>query len=143
MTNKSVDRKRFVYIYLTLDDKDGEKACSTQLAKIVDTDKYMCCVKCVRGKIIHSKYKQSDRLFLCSDICQESYVNSTKLPVLCELFRKENGFIENTFTHVQWLDLLRPNLGTIKLYITDDQGNNVPLEGEQLMCTLVLSYHPI
>ena len=127
---------RYMYLYLSLNNG----VCHTELAKTLETEHYLCAVSELSGKITNSNFRKVDRLFLCSDVCQESFVDNTKLPILCEIHRNQNGVVTNTFQHMNWLHVLRPNLSCVKLYILDDQGVDVSVDFGSLRCTLMFAF---
>ena len=129
---------KFIPLYFTLEDEN-----TFQLAKTINTDKYLCGISYLEGKVVTPSYKKSDRLFLCSDVCQESYVNSIKLPILCEIYRnKKNGTVINEIYNITWLRILRPNISSVKLYICDEEGSTVSFWTGQLRCSLLFIYSP-
>ena len=63
----------------------------------------------------------TDNLYLCSDIVEESDVGSIKMSVLRYLKRK-NG-IPTEINNVIWLQVMRPSISSIRLYIADETEN--------------------
>lgn len=116
-------------VYLTT---DGDK--TTELPIPLEVEGYGCGVIEMTGKI---KNGFRDRLFLCCDICEESYVNGIRLPVLRYLSRNSNGVINKQIDHVIWLRVMRPTISSIRLYIADESGQIVSVEGNKLNCTLL------
>ena len=114
--------------------------CETKLPDRLDTEHYLCGVITLSGKLVHTNYRKSDRLFLCSDLCQQSFVHEAKVPTLCEIYRKENGLIINDFKHILWLQVIHPCIDCVKLYILDEEGKPVSVERGTLKCTLVLAF---
>lgn len=111
------------------------------LPEVISTENYVCGIKHLSGKIT-SSVKKTERLFLCSDICQESFVNSTKIPVICEIIRNIKGNITNNIENVTWLKILRPNISTVRLYICDEKGKPLSLTNPILRGTLLFAYSP-
>ena len=83
-----------------------------------------------------------DRLFLCCDICEESYVNGIKMPILRMLNRNSNGLVNKGINHVIWLQVMRPNITSIRLYIADEFGKIVSVDKNILNCTLLFVPNP-
>ena len=86
----------------------------------------------------HHKY--SNNLFLCCDIVQESYVGKIKMPVLRYLKRKK-GRVVGDIHNVIWLTVIRPFITSIRLYIADDSGKILSLQGNTVNCTLLFIPH--
>ena len=42
-------------------------------------------------------------IFLCCDICEESFSGESMIPILRNIKRKANGLITNEINHVIWL----------------------------------------
>ena len=61
-----------VYISITEDD-------TVELATPLEVEGYGVCVIEMNGRV-QNGFK--DSLYLCCDICEESYVNNTKMPIL-------------------------------------------------------------
>lgn len=76
-------------------------------------------------------------LFLCCDICEESFSGLTMMPILRNLKRKANGFITNELHHVIWLRVMRPHISSIRLYIANKSGDIITLPKNYLTCTLL------
>ena len=77
-------------------------------------------------------------LYLCSDICEDSMLQTTKLPILRSVYinpktKKVNRAIENLI----WLKVARPTIDSVRLYISDEFGIPVSLVRSNLQCTLV------
>ena len=77
--------------------------------------------------------------FLCCDFCEESVVGNIKLPVLQCIKRKQTGIVYNDINHVIWLQVIRPNINSIRLYIANEKGEINTVEKSKLKCTLVLT----
>lgn len=117
---------------------NGDK--TIELASILNVEKYGCGVVNVTGKINHneSNLKKTDRLFLCSDICEESFIENVKLPILCEIFRNGNGVINNDIFNIVWISILRPAISSIRLYISNFKGEIISVEESSVNCTLLI-----
>lgn len=84
----------------------------------------------------------SDNLFLCSNIIEESYIGSRKMPILRYLNRK-NGNIIGSINQTIWLKVMRPHISSIRLYIADESGKILSLPRNYLNCTLLFIPHTI
>ena len=90
----------------------------------------------MHGKIDGNK---GENLFLCSDLCEESFVGENRLPILRAIHRKPNGMIINDeMFRTIWLKVVRPNIQTIRLYICNELGDIIPLGKNSLTCTLLI-----
>lgn len=76
-------------------------------------------------------------LFLCTDICEESSLGYNRLPILRYLNPTKNGLINKPIDNVIWLNVTRPIIGNIRLYICDKNGKIISLTKSNLNCTLV------
>ena len=83
-----------------------------------------------------------DSLFLCCDICKESMVNNTKMPILRYINRNPNGLVNKSIDHVIWLKVMRPNINSIRLYIADEFMKIVLVNENALNCTLLFIPQP-
>ena len=101
----------------------------------VDVDGCVCGVIEMNGRL--STYKGD--IFLCSDICQESFAGDTIMPILRNIKRKNNGIIINDLNHVIWLKVIRPKITSIRFYIANVKGEIMSFGEEKLKCTLVFT----
>lgn len=117
---------------------NGDK--TIELASVLNVEKYGCGVVNITGKINHneSQLKKNDRLFLCSDICDESFFENVKLPILCEILRNGNGVINNDIFNIVWISILRPAISSIRLYISNVKGEIISFNENSVYCTLLL-----
>ena len=76
-------------------------------------------------------------IFLCCDICEESFSGETMMPILRNIKRKANGFITNEINHVIWLRVMRPHINSIRLYIANKSGDFITVPKNYLKCTLL------
>ena len=102
----------------------------------LDVKNYKCSVVDISGEV---KNEQNKELFLCSDVCEESFIGNIKVPVLTKLKRKRTGAILGTIDHVIWLKVMRPTISSIRLYIATEEGKVVSLGKRQLQCTVLFS----
>ena len=77
----------------------------------------------------------TDNLYLCSDIVEESDVGNIKMPVLRYLKRKNGIPVE--INNVIWLNVMRPSISRIHLYIADETGKILSFPKNTLNCTLL------
>ena len=55
-------------------------------------------------------------------MCEQSFIDGTKMPILRMLDRYSNGEIKNQINHVIWLKVMRPTISSVRLYIADRNG---------------------
>ena len=101
----------------------------------IDIEGYVCGIIEMNGKL--STYKGD--LFLCSDICEESFAGETVMPVLQNIKRRANGVIINDVTHVIWLKIIRPKIASIHFYIANAKGDIMSFGDDKLKCTLLFT----
>ncbi len=65
------------------------------------------------------------KVFLCTDICEESVINEKTLPVISSLIRKDSAP-----THIVYIPLRSRSFDTIRFYICHESGEVVDLVGE-------------
>ena len=104
------------------------------LANQLEVENFDCGVVEITGKINNS-IKKTKRLFLCSDICKTMFVNNIKLPVIRQLIRSNSGIIQQ-FNNIIWIKVMRPNISSIRLYITDEYGQTIAVGESWLQCSL-------
>ena len=106
---------------------------TTELPLPLEVEGYGCGVVEISGKFNSKK----EDLFLCSDICEESFVGNNRLPILRALERRPNGVIINQIHNVIWLKVMRPHISSIRLYIANEYGDIATLGKNKLNCTLL------
>jgi hypothetical protein len=111
------------------------------LAERVELEGY-----CVGVVEIHGSIKKSNNsgkpYYLCADITEDVFVNSCKLPVLCQISLKSNGVINSQVTkNVNWLRISRRSMDKIRLYICDEKGKVISFTDKGVYCTLVFKNH--
>lgn len=105
----------------------------------LEVEGYGCGVIEMSGKVL-SGFKEP--LYLCCDICEESAVCGKRMPVLRFINRNlKNGIVNKSVDHVIWLRVMRPSIGSIRLYIADEYGQVISVEGNELNCTLLFVPH--
>jgi hypothetical protein len=107
------------------------------LAERVELEGY-----CVGVTEIHGQIKNANKMgkpyYLCADITEDVFVNSLKIPCICQITLKPSGVINTYVTkNVTWLRISRRSMDKIRLYICDDQGKIVSVGNEGVYCTLV------
>lgn len=135
-------------------DTNGDT--TIQLPTPLKLDNYRCAIIEMSGNInkanktstavsITTPTNQDDddddevSLYLCSDICEDSILEDTKLPILRSIFvNPRNNRINKPIYNLIWLKVTRPTIDSIRLYISDQFGTPIPLANSNLKCTLVL-----
>ena len=102
------ERMKVLYVTITGDN-------TLELPTPLDVEGYLCGLVEIAGKVVNLK----GDLFLCCDFCEESIVGEIKLPVLHCIKRKQTGIVYNDINHVIWLQVIRPNISSIRLYIRE------------------------
>jgi hypothetical protein len=107
------------------------------LAELLHLEGQLVGVVDIHGKIENGEESMKKPYYLCSDIANEAYVNSIKLPVLCQICTNTNGYINNTMNNVIWLRVRRETIDKLRLYICDEKGDIKSFEGKGVYCTLL------
>ena len=100
----------------------------------LEVEGYACGIIELNGRIESLK---NEELFLCCDICEESFSGVTMMPILRNIKRRSNGSIVNEINHVIWLRVMRPHISSIRLYIANQFGDIIALPKNNLKCTLL------
>ena len=106
----------------------------TQLPTTLEIQGYGCGVIEMTGKVYHS---EKEPIYLCSDICEESIVGQSKMPVLRRIKRGASGIVNSNIHNVIWLRVMRPTISSVRLYISNSKGEIISLGDEKLNCTLL------
>lgn len=89
------------------------------------------------GKL--TRNNKDDNLYLCCDIISQAHVGSIKLPCLDIIKSKEkSGALSLSIPKIMWLNIVRYKISTIRLYITDENGEIASLKTCQLNCKLLI-----
>ena len=88
------------------------------------------------GKVFHSG---KEPIYLCSNICEESFVGQNKMPVWRRIKRGASGIGNSDIHNVIWIHVMRPTISSIRLYISNGKGEIISLGSEELNCTLLFS----
>ena len=107
---------------------------TTQLPIPLEVQGYGCGIIEMTGKVYHA---DKEPLYLCSDICEESFIGGNKMPVLRRIKRGASGIVNSIIHNVIWLRVMRPTISSIRLYISNGNGEIISLGSEQLNCTLL------
>ena len=107
----------------------------TELPTILEAEGYWCGVVEITGRMSYSK---SEPVYLCSDICEESVVGNNKLPVLRRVKRDAQGIVKAAIHNIIWLEVTRPRITSIKLYLSNGEGDLISLKPHHLHCTLLI-----
>ena len=99
----------------------------------LEVENYLCGIVEMSGKV--NTFKEV--LFLCCDICEESFMGEMMMPVLRSIKRKTNGMVNNDINHVIWLRVMKPHISNIRLYISDEYGEIKTVDKNKLKCTLL------
>ncbi len=67
------------------------------------------------------------KLFVCTDICEESVINEKTLPVISSLIRKDSAP-----SHIVYIPLRSRSFDIIRFYICDESGRVAELEGQAI-----------
>ena len=59
------------------------------------------------------------------------------MPILRYINRNPNGLVNKSIDHVIWLQVVKPNINSIRLYIADEFGKNVLVDKNTLNYTLL------
>ena len=109
---------------------------TTQLPTPLEVQGYGCGVIEMTGKVFHSG---KEPIYLCSNICEESFVGQNKMPVLRRIKRGASGIVNSDIHNVIWIRVMRPTISSIRLYISNGNGEIISLAPEELNCTLLFS----
>lgn len=113
----------------------------------IDLDHHMCGLFSVHGTITFEQDTPSQRrCFLCSDLLDRDSIIShmLTLPVLRELVLNpspEDSRVTkfyHDFNQVLWLDVKPAMLRNLRLFLRDEQGQQLPVKDCQLHCTLLV-----
>lgn len=103
-----------------------------QMCSNVHVSDYVVSVLSFNGFFI-SPNNQEQYLYLCSDVCCDSYLNGCLTPVLCQINHKSNF----DFTNPIWLKTNRDSLNSVRLYIVDSSGKIPSFDKCHFSCSLV------
>lgn len=132
-------------VYLSFKKENGEDKLdkTTTLAVPIQCEGYGCGLVEVGGKVVskdinnNRENRNRENLFLCCDICEDSNVQTVKMPVIRQLHRNPNGVLTNSIENIIWLKVNRPEVTTIRMYIANSDGNLASLSSYRLNCMLL------
>ena len=75
------------------------------------------------GRVQAKDEKRKTPLYLCCDICEESNVMNSSMPVIRQIMRGQAGNITNNMNNVIWMKMTRHSMHNIRIYIADVDGN--------------------
>ena len=107
---------------------------TTQLPLPLEMQGYGCGIIEMTGKVYH---REKEPLYLCSNICEESFVGNNKMPILRRIKRGASGIVNSNIHNIIWLRVMRPTISSIRLYIANGKGEIISLGSEELNCTLL------
>lgn len=112
-------------------------ACVVSLAQTLKVQGYAVSVLNISGHL-RGWDPNKEALYLCADICKESFVNRSLLPVLHSLTTDFNGSgaVANVSNAI-WLKTNREYVNSIRLYICNEEGSVRSFPESLLKCTLV------
>ena len=88
---------------------------------------------------INFKSKELNKnIYLCADICQDSFVKNRQMPVLrCISLKKRQ--INEIYNSVYYVKVTRESLRNLRIYIRDEEMKPTSFESATLTCTLHLA----
>ena len=92
------------------------------------------------GRIQSKNERRRTPLYLCCDVCEDSNVMNVKMPVLRQIIRAQGGNISNPVNNLIWFKIIREEIRSIQLYISDVEGELQPLSNCLLNGTLIFSH---
>lgn len=131
-------------VYFHLENTNNEKVLdkTITLAIPLKMEGYGCGLFEISGRVVNTNGQKRNPLYLCCDICEDSNVHDTKMPVLRHLIRNANGVIQNNINNVIWLRINRPIVSSIRMYIATAEGDLASLSSCKVDCTLLFTPAP-
>ena len=87
---------------------------------------------------IDFKCKEANKhVYLCTDICQDSFVNKRRIPVLRCIFLKKKQ-VNEIYNSVYYVKVTRESLRNLRIFIKDEDMKPTSFESATLTCTLHL-----
>ena len=108
-----------------------------QLPKTFSLDgQWLCCLKQVSFTCDFKPKTQ--RLYLCSDIVEESYVRNTLLPVVrnIEIYNESKNYLTEKFEDGTYLPVNVTHLTSVRVYLRDSDLKPVQFDSNNLHCLL-------
>ena len=91
----------------------------------------------LNGRVQAKAERRRTPLYLCCDLCEDSNVMNVKMPVLRQIIRSQGGNISNPVNVLIWNKIVRDRIQSIRLYISDINGELQPLSNCLLNGTLI------
>lgn len=76
------------------------------------------------------------RIYICSDVIEQSYVRNTSLPVLRSIPVSDNENTDLVFNPLFYFKIQRQDMSRVQIFIRDDQLQPCRFKSDQLYCTL-------
>ena len=89
----------------------------------IDVENHIVAWGELTGRIQSKDEKKKTPLYLCCDICEESNVLNSKMPVIRQIIRSQGGNITSTLNNLFWLKVSWGFIKRIKLHIADINGD--------------------
>ena len=87
---------------------------------------------------VEFKTKEANkRIYLCTDICQDSVVKKRQMPVLPSISLKKKQ-VNEIYNPARYVQISRDSLRKLRIYLRDEDLKPTSFEGATLMCTLHL-----
>jgi hypothetical protein len=128
--------KEPVVIHATFNSSNS----TIELSRAIDLKGYGVGVLHVSGFLKNWDWK-SEALYLCGDVCQDSYLNNVMHPILCPLSKGAGGGAVLDVTNPVWLKLIRERITSVRLYVVNAKGEMKSFDDSFLKCTLVFIPH--
>jgi len=87
-----------------------------------------------------TEYVSDSVFYLCCNFCEDSIVGTLKLPVLRQIKTNKYGKIEKLQPLIYWLKVTQRRLASIRLFITDENGQITSFDENPLSCTVLLKH---
>ena len=104
---------------------------TTQLSTPLDLKGTWTCT--VTFYLYPTPIPQTNYVFICSDICENSFVGETSLPALTlnVLKIKKKNYITSDFITPFKVKLRKKHISHIRIYLTDEKGHLISFNGRQ------------
>ena len=134
--------------YLFLSSQDSLDVCKNnntsefwiQLPKTYSLEgQWLCALKQVSFTRFTCDFKpKTRRLYLCSDIVEESYVRNTLVPVVrnIEIYNKSKKYLTENFEYDTYLSVNVTHLTSVRVYLRDSDLKPVQFDSNDLHCVL-------
>ena len=106
----------------------------------IEVENHIVALGELTGQIQSKDEKRKTPLYLCCDICEESNVLNSKMPVIRQIIRSQGGNITSTLNNLFWLKVSQGFIKRIRLYIADINGDLQPLSNCLLNGALIFQH---